>query len=82
MDLTQEDVNRLYKQKFVTVIEASKLIGVARQQIWFLIKNKKLHPVRIGIDKMINTVELRNYAMATKEKFLNKVAKIRFPNNF
>ena len=80
--LTQEQVNELYRQKYVTPPHAALLIAKTRQFIWYLIKEEKLKTYRVDGQSYVDTQSLKEVALAYKKELLDKVGAIMLPTEF
>jgi hypothetical protein len=82
-ELTQEQINKLWELPLLRVADASRLLGVSRQQIGEMLSKYKRIPVeKIDGKIYVKSEDLLKYAMAHKRSLLERVNKIKLPDNF
>lgn len=85
--LTQDEVNKLYKQKYITVGDASRLMGVTRQHIWYMIDNPlkagpHFNTVEQDGDMFVETASFHNFLAKYRLQLLEKLDKLHLPSEF
>jgi hypothetical protein len=86
-ELTQQEINELYKQKFITKYQASKLHGTSRQYIQYMIDHPKKKGDRFKTTLhenkyYIETKSFRSYLIEYKSTLLKKLNGIKLPTEF
>lgn len=74
-----KEVNKLYSKAFVTVVEASKLIGIHRQGVWYLIKHDKVQTKEMDGETFIDVSSLKDYVLKKRKNLLAKLDKLHLP---
>lgn len=78
--MSQNKINELYSKEYIEPVLAAKLLGVTRQNVWYLIREGRLVADIINGGVYVQTQSLLNYANQLRMDLLDRLVKIKVPD--